>query len=336
MMNKNFFLNGAVIIAFTLFVTACGNNSKTNKLNNPPDSIKTINDSLTGTLKISGSYSLYPLMLKWKEEFIKTNPNIKIDISSGGSGKGINDVMTTQVDIGMVSFEISAEEQSKGVWFVPVATDAVVAVISDNNPELETLINYGIKKETLEGIFVTGKIKSWGQAANNKYDKNNINVYYRSDSSGSTKCWYSYLGKNNGKYMGKGISGASPMIQAVLSDNFSIGYSSICYAYNGKTKLETKGIRVLPIDINGNNVIDDGEFFYHHLDSMINAISTGRYPAPPARDLYLVTNGKPNNPVLIAFIKWILTDGQKLLKENGYIKLSAKKLNAATDKLLKN
>jgi len=88
---------------------------------------------------------------------------------------------------------------------------------------------------------------------------------------------------------------------------------------------------VLPIDINGNGIIDDREFFYHHKDSIIKAIDDGRYPSPPARDLYLVTQNKPTNPIIIAFLKWIITDGQKYVSENGYVKLSSEKITAANN-----
>jgi len=309
---------------------SCGNNKKNNTTT---DSIKTVSSTLEGNISISGAFALYPMVVKWKEEFMKINPKVKIDVSAGGAGKGMTDVLAGLVDIGMVSREISGEEQSKGAWFIPVAKDAVVPVINDNNPEIESLLNYGIKKEALQGIFLTGKIKTWGQLCNNKNDKNLIKVYTRSDASGAADVWAKYLGEKQEDLLGIGVSGDPGITQAIQNNMFGIGYNNICYAYDATTKLETKNIRVLPIDINGDGVINDNEFFYQHKDSIIKAIKDGRYPSPPARDLYLVSKGKPKNPLVIAFLKWILTDGQKFVNETGYILLTSDKINAANGKL---
>jgi phosphate transport system substrate-binding protein len=64
----------------------------------------------------------------------------------------------------------------------------------------------------------------------------------------------------------------------------------------------------------------------------VEAITTGRYPSPPARPLYLVTKGKPTATVA-EFIQWILNDGQKYVAEAGYIALTPDQLAASKDKL---
>jgi phosphate transport system substrate-binding protein len=66
---------------------------------------------------------------------------------------------------------------------------------------------------------------------------------------------------------------------------------------------------------------------------VMDAIQKGVYPSPPARDLYLVSAGKPASKVVLAFLSWILTDGQKYLSEAGYVPVSPEKLQAGLDKL---
>ena len=48
----------------------------------------------------------------------------------------------------------------------------------------------------------------------------------------------------------------------------------------------------------------------------IQAVVSGRYPSPPARDLYLMTKERFKGPAR-EFIRWILTDGQKYVDEMG-------------------
>ena len=68
-------------------------------------------------------------------------------------------------------------------------------------------------------------------------------------------------------------------------------------------------------------------------DVVTKAIAEGRYPSPPARELYMVSKGVPSNPAAVAFIRWVLQDGQKFVPETGYIPLSAEKLAAGLEKL---
>jgi phosphate transport system substrate-binding protein len=90
---------------------------------------------------------------------------------------------------------------------------------------------------------------------------------------------------------------------------------------------------VLPIDFNDNGAIDEDENFYDDRDKIIEAIATGKYPSPPARDLHFVSGGKPKKTVVLEFIRWVLTDGQKYVSETGYINLSQTKLQEQLKKL---
>jgi phosphate transport system substrate-binding protein len=93
---------------------------------------------------------------------------------------------------------------------------------------------------------------------------------------------------------------------------------------------------VLPIDINGNGVIDADENFYGDRDRIVEAIAAGKYPSPPARVLHLVCHGKPEKKVAVEFIKWILTDGQQYVSESGYINLSQDTIQQELKKLNDN
>jgi len=50
-------------------------------------------EKITGQISISGAFALYPMTVKWSEEFRKINPDVRIDISAGGAGKGIADAL---------------------------------------------------------------------------------------------------------------------------------------------------------------------------------------------------------------------------------------------------
>ena len=289
-------------------------------------------DDLKGNISISGAFALYPLTVKWAEEFRKLHPNVKFDISAGGAGKGMTDALSKMVDIGLVSREISPEEVKKGAFAIAVTKDAVVPTVSAANPNIKDILANGLDHDAAVNIFITGKTKTWGQAIGTK-SAVPIRIYTRSDACGAGETWAKYLGKKQEDLLGVGVFGDPGLAQAVSKDPSGIAYNNIGYAYDAKTKKPNPGIKVLPLDINNNGKIDPEENFYDTMDAIVNAIATGKYPSPPARDLYFVTSGKPVKKELVEFIKWSLTEGQKYVFDSGYINLPAEKLAAALEKV---
>ncbi|HBC80196.1 MAG TPA: phosphate ABC transporter substrate-binding protein [Bacteroidales bacterium] len=289
-------------------------------------------EKLKGTISLSGAWALYPMAVRWAEEFRKINPEVRIDLSAGGAGKGITDALNDMVDLGMVSREIYKEELTKGAYPVAVTKDAVVPVINASNPYLDILLGKGLKKEGGSNIWVTGMYKTWAQAFGIK-STSPIHVYTRSDACGAAEVWAKYFGKKQEDLLGSGVYGDPGLALAVKKDALGIGYNNIGYAYDSKTKKQLAGIRVLPIDINNDGKITPDENFYDSMDDLINAIANGKYPSPPARELYFVSHGKPQKEVVTKFLEWVLTDGQKYVNESGYITLSKEKVAGELKKI---
>ena len=284
-------------------------------------------EKVKGTLTLSGAWALYPMAVRWAEEFRRINPDVRIDISAGGAGKGITDALNNMVDLGMVSREIYAEELKKGAYPVAVTKDAVVPVINASNPSLDIILSKGLKKDAGNNIWITGMYKTWAQAFGIKGSVP-IHVYTRSDACGAGEVWAKYYNTKQEDLLGNGVYGDPGLALAVKKDPLGIGFNNIGYVYDSKTKKQLAGIRVLPLDINNDGKITPDEDFYDSIDKLIAAIADGIYPSPPARELYFVTNGKPKNELVIKFLQWVLTDGQKYVNESGYITLSKEKVAA--------
>jgi phosphate transport system substrate-binding protein len=288
---------------------------------------------LTGQISISGAFALYPMTVKWAEEFRKIHPDVRIDISAGGAGKGIADALNGMVEIGMVSREIYPEEMKKGAFPIAVTKDAVVAVVSEQNPCLKEILAKGLKKEVCSNLWITGKVKGWSQVAGVKSTAP-VHVYTRSDACGAAEMWAKYFGKKQEDLLGVGVFGDPGLAQAVKKDPLGIGFNNIGYAYDAGTKMQVKGLRVVPLDLNNNGKIDADENFYNSLNDLIAAVASGKYPSPPARELFFVLKGNPkNNKLLTEFIRWVLTDGQKFVHEAGYIALPKEKTAGELNKL---
>ena len=283
------------------------------------------------TIAISGAFALYPMMTRWAEEYQRVNPDVQFDISAGGAGKGMTDALSNAVEIGMVSREISPDEEAKGAFWVSVTKDAVFPVISAQNPVLQDILAQGIPQETFVKIFITGEIKTWGEVVGKPEITDEIHVYTRSDSCGAADAWAKFLGKKQEDLLGVGVSGDPGLLDVVIKDPLGIGYNNLGYAFDNSTGQPVSGATIVPIDINANGQADSTEVI--EIKSIaVDAIATGIYPSPPARDLNLVTNGKPTG-VTQDFIVWILTDGQQYVGEAGYIQLTSEQLQEFLQKV---
>jgi phosphate transport system substrate-binding protein len=285
---------------------------------------KPATDDLKGTISISGAFALYPITVKWAQEFKKIHPGVVFNISAGGAGKGITDALSGLVDIGLASRDINPAEVKKGAYTIYVTKDAVVPTFNTGNPNAALLEAKGVKRDQFLNVFVTGSIKNWNQLGGRVSVP--IHVYTRSDSAGAAETWAKYFNKKQEDLLGVGVYGDPGLAQAVKKDVTAIGFNNLAYLYDLKTRRQIAGVHALPIDVNGNGKIDPDENFYDTIDHLTAAIADGKYPSPPARNLGFLFKGKPVKPELVAFVKFVLTEGQKYVEENGYIPLSKRKI----------
>jgi len=286
---------------------------------------------LQGNITISGAWALYPMMTRWAEEFQKANPGVEFDISAGGAGKGMADALAGAVDIGMVSRDVTAEEEAKGAYWIAVTKDAVFPTINVQNPVLPELLAQGVNQETLAGIFITGEIKTWGQVVGRPEVQDTIHVYTRSDAAGAPETWAKDLGGRQEDLLGVAVFGDPGLLEVVIKDPLGIGFNNLGYAYDMNEGLPVEGAAVLPIDYNENGRADADEVLETKAEA-VKMVAQGKYPSPPARALNLVTNGKPSG-VVQAFIAWILVEGQQFVSEAGYVQLPEEQLQASLEKL---
>ncbi|MBZ0242018.1 MAG: substrate-binding domain-containing protein, partial [Bacteroidales bacterium] len=219
------------------------------------------------TISISGAFAIYPLVVKWSDEYQKEHPEIRFNISGGGAGKGMADALAEAVDLGMFSREITQAEKDKGVWWVGLTVDAVVPTISDESPYLAALKKRGLTRDELKAIFIDKTVLSWEELLGG-HNNNQIAVYTRSDACGAAGTWAQYLGGKQENLAGIGIYGDPGLAEAVSKDPFGIAFNNTIFAYNVKTGEKLEGVEVIPIDMNENGIIDSEEDFYGSLDNI--------------------------------------------------------------------
>jgi phosphate transport system substrate-binding protein len=183
----------------------------------------------------------------------------------------------------------------------------------------------GVRKSVFEGVFVTGRAKTWNDLLANGSGAE-VHVFTRADACGAAETWAAYLGKKQEDLLGIAVYGDPGLADAVARDPLAVGYNNINFAYDARSLKPVQGLVIVPLDLNGNGRLDPEEDFYDTRDEITAAIERGAYPSPPARDLYFVTRGKPSRPVVRRFLNWVLKEGQQFVREAGYIPLPADKL----------
>lgn len=276
--------------------------------------------NLTGTIKIKGSQTLYPLAAKWAGAFMKDHPKVKIEVSSQASQWALADLLAGKTDMAMVSCKPTDEEMKQGLWVAPVALDALVAIINFDNSEIQPLVMHGIKREMLTQIY-QGSVKTWG-AVTGRNAPEPVKVYALSDSTGTARTWNQFLGLAEGQHKATRLQSPEQMLAHVRLEKGAIGYCSIMDAYNMQTGFRKDGLYIVPVDYNANGHIEDAEQFYDKFTLISSALIAGKVPRPPARELFLVTKGKPSTEVMQKFLDWVLTIGQNYAATTGFVNLS--------------
>ena len=289
-------------------------------------------ESLSGTISISGAFALYPMMTVWADEFSNIHPDVQFDIQGGGAGKGMTDTIAGAVDIGMISRAIKDEETAQGIFWVSVTKDAVFPIISSENPVAAQILEKGISQETFAGIYITGKITTWGQVVGDESITDEIHVFTRSDASGAAEQWAKFSGgKAQEDLKGVGVNGEPSILDTVIKDPLAIGYGNLNSIFDLSDGNIVPGIIIPPIDINTNGLADVEEVYTVKEDAF-GAVANGTYPSPPARFENLATLGKPEG-LTLTFIEWILTDGQQYLESAGFVSLTAEQQAESLAKL---
>jgi phosphate transport system substrate-binding protein len=196
----------------------------------------------------AGATFPFPLIDTWRVEYQSVNPSISINYQSIGSGGGVKQFTEKTVDFGASDAPLSEEEiqalSSSTPVHIPETIGSVVAAYNIAG------IDKGLKLTgpLLSDIFL-GKITKWDDARIKELNPGvplpsaDIVVVHRSDGSGTTFIWTSYLsqvspewnqtfgaGKSIQWTVGLGAQGNEGVSSTIKSTPNSIGYVELTYA----------------------------------------------------------------------------------------------------------
>jgi len=196
------------------------------------------------TLSGAGSTLVAPLMFQWSAVYTSST----VGYSSVGSGAGISDITSKTVDYGASDAPLNPPQRtaipSPGVVTIPESIGAAVPIY--NLPGISGHLRF--TGQVLAAIYL-GDMTNWNNSALQTINPGvtlpnaNIVVVHRSDGSGTTFAWSSFLAAANATWkttyghsttinwpVGIGAKGNAGVTETVQVTSDAIGYVDINYA----------------------------------------------------------------------------------------------------------
>jgi phosphate transport system substrate-binding protein len=294
---------------------------------------------------INGAGSSFdnPAFMLWKNAYSKTDANIQINYQSLGSGAGIKQLTSQTVDFGASDAPMTDDAMKSApgkILHIPVVAGAVAITYNlPGSPKLQ------FDAATLAGIYL-GEISKWNDpkiAALNpdaKLSDMPIIVVHRSDGSGTSFIFTDYLSAVSpdwkskvGKSVsvnwptgvgGKGNEGVAGQVKQLPG---AIGYVELAYAEQNKLPVaalkNSAGSFVTPSPESVSKAMATATIPDDFRFSMVNAPGEGSYPIAGASWvlLYQKQADAKKGKALVGFLKWCVTEGQKMSPKLDYAAL---------------
>ena len=271
-------------------------------------------NSSEGSINVTTSPELYDLTMKWANEYCRLNPSQKINVSKA-SENNVSEMISSG-ELGIVSEEFYNKLYNHSVWSMIVGRDVIVPVMNAKNPFLNEICLKGITTEELGQIVVNPENKSWGDLIGNG-QKVPLHVFTTNDES-TLSVLKNFQSSNQPINPGIQSLSTAEMILAIQKDPNAFGFCNLTQISDADNINLLEGLKFVPIDKNGNGKIDYMEDIYTNIESFSRGVWIGKFPKALSTTIYSVSSSNPNNISEVAFLKWVLSDGQSFLKENGY------------------
>lgn len=192
-------------------------------------------DALAGRLSLTGSSTIAPLVTEIAKRYEKLHPQVRIDVQTGGTGKGIADTRIGTADIGMGSRPMKADEADLKIY--QIAADGVGLIVHAENPIRE------LTPEQIVGIY-TNTINNWKEVGGADQP---ITVVHKAEGRATLEVFLQHFDLDNPAIEADVIVGENQhAIKTVAGGKWAIGYVSI-----GSAEADIEGgvpIRLLPLE----------------------------------------------------------------------------------------
>lgn len=272
-------------------------------------------------VRVTGVRFAYPLVQHWIDQYNKVNPDVQIVIEWRGSQD------PSQFDILIEAYEQS-EEIRKNRDYTYVGRYAILPVANSMSEFARTYAVKGLNTQTIKQIFFHDLY-----ADKDKEQKITapFTTYTRLQKAGAPMVFASYFKFEQKDISGKGIAGSDEhLLKAVLRDSTGVTYLPSPVLYDKSTGAPVAGLTPIPVDLNGNDRLNDDEKIFGSWSAAADRLSTSDVKDlrnVPIEDIHLSVDKKNSKPEATAFIRWVADNGSKDLKTFGFLLTEKQKPN---------
>jgi glycine cleavage system H lipoate-binding protein/ABC-type phosphate transport system substrate-binding protein len=280
--------------------------------------IESASPAKNGSINVFTSPGLLDLTMKWVNEYNVIHPMVKINVIKS-TNENIAGLLKNGDGIGFTDVDSWAALNQQAFWNMVVGRDVIVPVMNDKNPFRDEICRKGITPESLSRILTNPELKNWETLTGNTTNLPGSKLhYYTTNDSSIQKGVENFL--NTSRFITNEIKTGSPeeLISAIQQDTNGFGFCKLTQVTNPANQSLAEHLVLVPIDKNGNGKIDYMENIYENLQAFARGVWIGKYPKTLSGSIYMVSSDKPQSTIELAFLNWVLTDGQQFLNAKGY------------------
>lgn len=293
-----------LIISLAILLPACaGGNQDSNDPN-----------ALSGTVKVDGSSTVFPITEAVSEEFQIENPKARVTVGVSGTGGGFKKFVTGETDITNASRKIKPEEiaeaDKNGVEYIEikVAFDGLSVVVNKENDFVDDLSVEELKKMWDAG----SQVKTWRDIRPEWPDKK-IKFFGPGTDSGTFDYFTEMInGEEDRSRDDVTLSeDDNTLVQGIAGEKDAIGYFGFAYFVENKDKIKV-------VEVGG-------------VKPTTESIKSGEY-TPLSRPMYIYVNKESlKKPIVKAFVEFYLETAEILSEEVGYVPLGKSEYKEQVD-----
>ena len=273
--------------------------------------------ALSGTIKVDGSSTVFPITEAVAEEFRAVQPKVNVTVGVSGTGGGFKKFSRGETNLSNASRPIkdkekeACEENNITYLELEVAYDGLAVLVHPENDWVDSFTVEELKK--IWEPSAQGKIMKWNQIRP-EWPNQEIHLFGPGVASGTYDYFTEAVVGESGSSRGDFTASEDDhvLVQGIAGDKYSLGFFGIAYYAENKDKLKLIGVH------NGEEVVKPS----------LETVKNGTY-RPLSRPLFIYVNSTSvASPEVVEFVNFYLDNAGELSKDVGYIPLPSENYRA--------
>ena len=291
-------------MSLSLMLGACGNKKESAEGSGQESK------EVTGTIKVDGSSTVFPITEAVAEEFRTVQPKVKVTIGVSGTGGGFKKFSRGETNISNASRPIkdkeiqACTENNINYLELEVAYDGLAVLVNPENTWADSFTIEELKK--IWEPAAQGKIMKWNQIRP-EWPNKEIHLFGPGVASGTYDYFTEAVVGKSGSSRGDFTASEDDhvLVQGIAGDKYALGFFGLAYYEENKDKLTLIGVH------NGTEVVKP----------TLETVKNGTYK-PLSRPLFIYVNSTSvKSPEVVEFVNYYLDNAGELSTDVGYIPL---------------